>query len=51
MTCMLSVLGILNFYWYALLIRMGYRFIFCKSEPLDLQKDDSRTMQLKQKVQ
>lgn len=40
MSAMLSVLGILNFYWFALLLRMGYRFVTGKSGAVDLQKKD-----------
>lgn len=48
MTAMLSVLGIMNYYWYFLLIRMGYRFISGKSGPVDLQKDDNKTAGVKE---
>lgn len=47
MTAMLSVLAILNFYWYALLIRMGYRFLSGKSGPVDLQKVDTKYTKVK----
>lgn len=40
MTAMLWVLGILNFYWYGLLIRMGYRFATGKIGCVDEQKKD-----------
>ena len=40
MTAMLSVLGILNFYWYGLLLRMGYRLAVGKQGMEDKQKDD-----------
>lgn len=40
MTAMLSVLGILNFYWYGLLLRMGYRLAVGKQGYEDKQKDD-----------
>uniref|UniRef100_A0A7S3NAJ9 TLC domain-containing protein n=1 Tax=Euplotes harpa TaxID=151035 RepID=A0A7S3NAJ9_9SPIT len=41
MTAMLSVLGILNFYWYGLLLRMGYRLAVGKQGMEDKQKDDA----------
>lgn len=40
MTAMLSVLGILNFYWFFLLLRMGYRFVTGRQGAVDDQKRD-----------
>jgi hypothetical protein len=41
MTCMLSVLAILNFYWFFLLGRMGYRFATGRQGAVDYQKKDT----------
>jgi hypothetical protein len=46
MTAMLTVLGIMNFYWYILLIRMGYRFIYVGKAPLDIQRNDQANAKL-----
>jgi len=48
---MLTVLGILNFYWYALLARMGYRFIFTDAGAVDTQKNDSKTIEGKHRAE
>ena len=48
---MLGALAVLNFYWFSLLIRMGYRFYAGYSPPTDLQINDSRTVSCKQKAQ
>lgn len=37
LTAMLTTLGILNFYWYALMIKMGYRFYIGNKPAVDLQ--------------
>ena len=48
-TTMMFTLGILNFYWFALMIRMGYRFYAGYSPPTDMQCDETKFASNKQK--